>query len=116
MTIFEETLILCGSFTDINGTNFNNVVRWDGINFTAMGTGLGDNINSDVGDVHVNARKLYAIGSFVKNGDGDDVLGLSVWNPTDEVWEQAGENKDLDTVFGNSLSTFTGKLDGQLPE
>lgn len=113
MTIFKGDLILSGDFATINATAFNNVVKWDGVNLSTMGTGLGDD-DSSVGDVHVLKGKLYAIGNFKLNGDGDDVVGLAIWNESDEKWEQAGSNTDLITNFATSLSTFTGKLTGEI--
>lgn len=114
MTIFKGDLILSGNFATINGTAFNNVVKWDGTNLSTLGTGLGDDDTHAVDDVHVLKGKLYGIGTFKKNGDGDDVVGLAIFNEEDEKWEQAGSNTDLTTNFASSLSTFTGKLTGQI--
>ncbi len=119
MTIYKKDLIICGDFNEINGTPFGRVVRWDGTDFTALGSGLtfGTSFGVDrVYDVHVHKGKLYAVGNFVQNGDGDDVRGLAVWNPGDEVWGQAGSNENITENNGFALSTFSGKLDGELEE
>lgn len=115
MVVFEGELVVSGSFDEINSTAFNNVAKWDGTTFLAMGSGLGTSTAQAVFDVWVHEKRLYAIGLFTENGEGDDVVGLAVWNKSTEVWDQAYTATAPTTVSGRKLYTFDGKLNGMLP-
>ncbi|UJR84483.1 hypothetical protein [Sandaracinus amylolyticus] len=83
-------LIVGGSFSEIGvdeaHVQTNNVARWDGTRWTALGDGLGD-VNGPVTALAWWDGRLVAAGEFLSSGR-DEVLRFAVWTGTD--WEPIG--------------------------
>ena len=82
-------LYVSGRFTDVNGESMKGIARWDGSNWHALGSGLGDPINV-VG--YANSfleygEKLIVGGTFLNAGDLE-VGYIAAWNGA--AWERFG--------------------------
>ncbi len=65
MVIYQNELIVGGSFTGVNGQNFPYLVKWDGNNWQH----LGGNINSTVTKIRVVNNELVVTGYFSQIGN-----------------------------------------------
>ena len=72
-----------GTFTTVAGVNANNIAKWNGTVWSALGSGL----NGAVNDVVVIGTDVYVIGSFTEAG-GVSVNNIAKWNGT--TWSALG--------------------------
>ena len=86
LIVFEGDLVVAGEFTSINGNPFGNVARFDGTQWTAIGS---DPLCCGVSALAVYQGQLYA------GGTG----GVSRWNGTQ--WETFGPQ-----IFGQVLTMY----------
>ncbi|MBK7878189.1 MAG: thrombospondin type 3 repeat-containing protein [Planctomycetes bacterium] len=91
-----------GYFTSAGGVSAVRIARWNGTAWSALGTGLGDAVSSNVG-VHSLASfdadgagpgtpVLYAGGYFIGTPSGLDVLHFAAWNGS--AWSNPGAAPD----------------------
>jgi hypothetical protein len=64
-----------GSFTDAGGVSVNNIAKWNGSGWSALGTGM----DNTVSEIVVSGGNVYAGGSFLTAG-GVTVNHIAVWN------------------------------------
>jgi hypothetical protein len=76
LTRFRGDLIAGGSFRHIGGVAAQNVARWDGGAWRALGEG----ISGTVYDLAVHGDSLVVAGSFVYAGAGILANGIAVWD------------------------------------
>jgi hypothetical protein len=78
------TVYAGGNFTSIGGVAVNNIAKWDGASWSALGSGVAGGDYSYVRALALDAAgNLYAGGGFTKAGNGTDnvtVNGLAKWN------------------------------------
>jgi len=70
---------LGGTFTNVGGINVNNVARWDGANWSSLGSGSPNGLNGTVFTIAVNGNDVYVGGSFMNAGT-TVVRGIAKWD------------------------------------
>ena len=86
-------LYVCGSFTSINGVAANNVAKWDGSTWTALGSGLNSNARTIC---YAPNGQIYVGGDFTTAG-GVTVNYIARW---DGLWRTVGTPPGLnDSVY-----------------
>ena len=73
----KDYLYLGGDFAQIGNTSFNDIARWDGSTWSAMGDGF----DGPVYDVYTNGNDIYASGRFVTSGN-DSLWSIALWDST----------------------------------
>jgi len=66
-----------GAFTNAGGVGTIGIAKWDGINWSAMGTGLTGNTPIGIA-IHAYANNVYVGGRFTRAG-GLTVNNIAVW-------------------------------------
>ena len=99
-----EALYAVGSFTSMAGVSANRVARWDGRNWSNLGSGLS---NAEVYAVRSFAGDLYVAGYFDSAGGVAGTAKLARWNG--QQWESI--NAQLSAFF-NQLWGLTTWDDG----
>jgi hypothetical protein len=100
MAVYDGALILGGAFTRAGGIEANRIVRWDGSDWSSLGTG----INSDVTCLQVYNGKLIAGGNFNQAG-GIPATAVAQWDGT--LWSPLGSSLDSPV---QALTTYAGEL------
>lgn len=72
-------LYVGGSFSSIDGLVVNNIARWDGSQWHAMGSGAGAGPNDWVSDIAVTPARLYVTGGFTTAG-GKASTYYAIWH------------------------------------
>lgn len=80
-----------GYFTNAGGVTANNIARWNGANWSALGAGVDGTASALACD---SAGNLYAGGDFTKAGDGASVNYVAKWNGAN--WSALGGGVDGD--------------------
>ena len=81
-------LYIGGSFSVVGSTAANNIARWDGTNWFALGTGTDDEVNALALD---SSGVLYAGGAFF-NAGGESANAIAKWDGT--AWSSLGVGVD----------------------
>ena len=71
----KNYLYVIGQFSEVNGVSANNIARWDGTSWSAMGSGF----SGPVYDVYTNGNDVYASGKFITSGN-DTLWSIARWN------------------------------------
>ena len=82
--VYNNELYIGGGFDSIGNVNANHIAKWDGSNWTPVGTGLN---NEYITGLTVYNNELYAGGAFSLAG-GVAVNNLARWNGS--VWSDVG--------------------------
>jgi hypothetical protein len=92
-------LYAAGTFTTAGGVTVNNIAKWDGESWTALGDGLNNTVNALTVDSFGN---LYAGGSFTGTF-GDTILFnyVAKWDVSTSSWVS------LDNVMNNNILALT---------
>jgi trimeric autotransporter adhesin len=85
MAVYNNELVMAGSFTLSNGIPCNNIIKWNGTSFSTLGTGFPNSQN--VRALCVYNSSLYAAGTFT-NAGGVTVSHIARWNGT--AWSAVG--------------------------
>lgn len=92
ITYFNGEIIACGEFDRVGSSPIQGIMRWDGTSWSALGDGLGGNIDG-TGPVMfphqmlVHGSTLYVVGNF-KTAGGIEVNGIAAWDGTE--WSTMG--------------------------
>jgi hypothetical protein len=78
LAVIGTDLYAGGSFETAGGVTVNNIARWDGSNWHALGTGTAGT-NPDVHALAVSGTTLYAAGEFTDAG-GNIARRVAAWN------------------------------------
>lgn len=81
-------LYVGGRFSHIGEMEVNNIAKWDGSKWSAMGKGTGTDSNSSVEAITIHNDDVYAAGQFYLN-NGRFWDNVAVWNGTS--WAGLGE-------------------------
>jgi hypothetical protein len=100
IAMIGNDLYVAGWFTSAGGVNANNIAKWNGTSWTALGSGLNDEVNA----LAVIGTDLYAGGRFTTAG-GVSANRIAKWNGTN--WTPLGSGFNH-VVF--SLAVMGGKL------
>ncbi len=87
------SLVVGGQFSSIGGVAANNVARWNGTSWTAMGAGF-NSVVADLAVIHSpngTSDTLYAGGFFTSSG-GSSLGHIARWNGT--TWSPLGSGVD----------------------
>jgi hypothetical protein len=74
-TIFQDELVVAGSFSEINGVFANNVARWDGNAWMPLGLGLDNTVDA----IHAHGTDLFVSG-FFDNAGGQSAIKIARWD------------------------------------
>lgn len=75
VTVSGSDVYVGGKFNTAGGATANNIAKWDGVSWSA----LGDGVNAAVGAIFVNGSDVYAAGPFT-SASGVDASGIAKWN------------------------------------
>lgn len=81
---YNGELYCAGEFTSSNGTILNNIAKWSGNEWVALGNG----VNGKVRDLVVLDGKLVVGGDFNSAGGNSNCAYVAIWNGSD--WESMG--------------------------
>lgn len=79
MKIYNRELYLGGSFSSIEGVAANKIAKWDGLNWSAVGTGISNAAGMSVNDLYVYNGELY-VGGFFNTAGGISANNIAKWN------------------------------------
>ena len=127
-------LYVGGYFRSAGGIEVNNIAKWDGSSWSALGSGLGRPFHQFVSALVASGTDLYAGGYFVSTGGvaanhvakwngsswstlGSGVTGRDLFSPLPEVSALAVSGSDLYagghfTTAGDSAATNIAKWNG----
>lgn len=83
-------LYVGGQFTQIGNVAANNIARWDGHAWHALGDGAGNGVSLMVRSLLVDGDSLFVGGQFDAAG-GMAVNNLAVWHPAERRWSPLGD-------------------------
>lgn len=84
-------LYAAGNFASLGGTSANSIARWDGMSWSALGSGVrrqyagGNTFEGSVYDVEVSGDLIYVAGEFNRAGP-TSVSSVAVWDTTTQSW------------------------------
>lgn len=89
-------LYVIGDFTQIGGVAANNIAKWNGSTWSALGSGLGNTATCITGDA---AGNVY-VGGFFSTAGGIACYSIARWDGT---WHQMGAYRGLTSGGGNHV-------------
>ena len=99
LAVSGSDLYAGGWFTNAGGIAVNNIAKWNGSSWTALGSGLTTGINGALVDaLAVSGSDLYAGGGFTRAG-GNPANNIAKWNGTS--WTALGSG-----LFGSIVYTM----------
>ncbi len=104
MKSYNGSLYVGGMFDVVGGVTVGNIARWNGTNWSALGTGLTGVNPAMVTALEVYDNKLFAGGTF-QNAGGTVTNNIASWNGTSWSTFGTGANGSI-----NSLITYLGSL------
>jgi len=104
LVVYNEELYVGGRFTDAGSVEVNNIAKWNGTEWSAVGTGLGS-YGYSVGSLAVYNGELYAGGHFYNSGN-IQTNNIAKWNGTN--WSPLGTGINVYTsdYFSGSVSSL----------
>jgi hypothetical protein len=102
-----------GSFKAAGGTPANNIARWDGSEWQALGRGVGGGLEQVLA-VSIRGTEVYAGGNFTKAGEVD-VSNAAVWNG--DEWASLGFTTDapVQAIVTDTTHTYIAGSAFHLP-
>ena len=88
IVVSGNDLYVGGGFTTINGIIANHIAKWDGNNWSALGSG----VNSEVTSIAISGGDVYVAGSFSRAGE-TDVQRIGRWDGSN--WYDLGRFGDI---------------------
>lgn len=88
----------CGAFSVSGTTTVNNIARWNGTTWEAMGNGT----SGIIYDMKFINNDLYVVGSFNKVDGTINTSKIARWNTTDQKWYAVGTSE----TFNDYIKTF----------
>lgn len=105
LTVYNDELIVGGTFTEAGPIPAKNIARWDGSDWYQLGSGL-DGVRTNALTVYND--NLFAGGGFTTAG-GNPAYRIARWDGV--VWDQPGEGFNTDV---HSLTTFNHGSHGEV--
>ncbi|HET7817951.1 MAG TPA: hypothetical protein VFL70_01455, partial [Bacteroidia bacterium] len=98
----SNVLYIGGAFSSIGGISANSIVKYNGANWTALGSG----VTGDLKSIIVNGTKVYA-GGYLTFAGGMPVSNIAVYDTISLTWSTlgAGTNSTIKclAVYNNEL-------------
>ncbi|MBI3423071.1 MAG: VCBS repeat-containing protein [Acidobacteria bacterium] len=99
VTVQGNNVYVGGQFAVAGGVTANNIVKWDGTQWSALGNGLAGGAGSEVRSIAVSANgDVYAGGNFTITVGGVATRGIAKWNGTSWVALSGGLSSGGGTV------------------
>lgn len=109
---YNNEIIVAGDFTSIDGVSANNIAKWDGTNWSPLGSGIGTGVKC----MAVYKNELYVAGDFSIAGS-TNVNNIAKWDGSS--WSDVGNgmlgsswNGILDMVVFNGVLVVVGDFNG----
>jgi uncharacterized delta-60 repeat protein len=91
LTVVGTELYVGGHFQRAGGIVVNHIAKWDGANWSALGTGMsGSTTSARVNDFELSGGYLYAGGIFSSAGGAASSGNLARWHLADQTWSGIG--------------------------
>lgn len=81
---YQDKMIFAGTFESINGVAAKNIIQWDGVSWTPLGTG----VVGGIGCMEVYNNELYVCGMNLTSAGGVPVSMIAKWNGSS--WSDVG--------------------------
>jgi hypothetical protein len=98
----NNNLYAGGNFTDASGVLVNCIAKWDGINWSALGSGITNNIDTNVPVVYSiafdSSNNLY-VGGYFDNAGGVPVNNIAKWDGS--KWTSLGSGVITSDTINN---------------
>ncbi len=105
VTIHGADVYVGGQFAVAGGVTANNIVKWDGTQWSALGNGLAGGAGSEVRAIAVSANgDVYAGGAFTITASEGTTRGIAKWNGTSWVALLGGLTSGGGTVHAIAIS------------
>ncbi len=112
MAMFQGELYVGGSFTQAGGVAVNNLARWDGQSWSAVGNGPGNGVSAPVLSLAAHDGVLYVGGIFREvdyGGDDIEVDYIAGWNGEDWLRLGSAASNGVNS-YVYSLAVYDGDL------
>lgn len=112
MEVHGGNLCIGGTVTLVDGVVVRNVAKFNGTDWSEIGTGLkATGANEGAFDLLSAGSFLFVVGEFIGNNDGDNFMGLAKIGSSGD-WVKTWDDTNMDNnLIGHSLGKFKGKLD-----
>lgn len=99
-----------GSFTAIDGVEANNIAKWDGSTWSAVGTNTGNGVNGEVFAVTIDEKEQIFVGGHFSNAGGLPANYIAMWDGSSWfTWMEGSE-----TGMNNIVSALAVDHNGDL--
>lgn len=96
-----------GSFTMAGNVNANNIAKWDGSAWSALGSGENNGTNGNVLAIAVSGNCIYVGGNFSAAG-GSSVNNIAKWDGNTWAALGSGTNGDVRAICASSNEVYVG--------
>lgn len=109
LAVYNGELIAAGVFPTAGGTAVNNIARWNGTQWSSLGSGIQLPVAGDKGvyALAVYNGQLYAGGTFIAAG-GITTFGIARWNGS--AWSTVGTGLGAPSEWIDTLTVHIGEL------
>jgi hypothetical protein len=105
LAMIGDDLYMAGSFSEVEGVTVNGVARWNGLEWSALGSGDAVGVNGWITSMIAHAGRIFVGGSFDKVGD-IEASRIASWDGT--AWTPLGSGTN------ESVTAMTPDGDGVL--
>ncbi len=93
-----------GNFTDAGGVAANNIAKWDGSTWSALGSGMNNYVNA----IAVSGTDVYVGGAFTEAGGVADTSYIAKWNGS--TWSALGTGmpSDVTAIAVSGTDVYVG--------
>ncbi|MFQ5603781.1 MAG: T9SS type A sorting domain-containing protein [bacterium] len=110
MAVNGTDLYIGGSFTMVGSVAANNIAKWDGTNWTSIGSGVNNGTNGNVNAIAANGSNIYVGGSFSTAG-GVSVNNVALWNGSNWSGLSSGiSNGDIRAIVIHNNDVYVGGI------
>lgn len=98
----DDALYVGGQFDHAGNVAANNIAKWDGFTWSALGLGIGTDVNEGVFALAVKDGDVYAGGKFYSAG-GISANNIAKWDSANSKWLNLGSGPK-DNVWFNGIA------------